>query len=218
MEFLRLFVSRRNVAAMDCLAMWKLNNIAARAMIWCVVFATPLQAFPATTRSCIGGEGCCQQGHNSKGCDCCGAVKAAIDNAEHGGRQLSTGGPCRCTGASVCCCVKGSCCRAKAASCCRGARATKSCCSLRGGCCDGTGCQCGPNCQCGCGGRPAEPTAPPVENCAAVQKVIGDSLPVVSAAVHCQTPTARRSLDLSKFTADTRTALDQCASLCRFTL
>lgn len=113
-------------------------------------------------------------------------------------------------------------------SCCRSAaKAREGCCSAQRktaivhACCgDQTGqkstCNCGLSCQCG-KSKPAQPTAPPVEINSPTEKVVSDGALAVfiSGVVLPEVPPQR--IDAS-FELGTVTALDRCASLCRFTL
>lgn len=177
--------------AKDCSSMWITNNIAARTLIWLAAITIPVQGLPAAPCGCIGGKSCCQ-------------------------RQVA--GSCGCTGAKVCRCGETGPRRTPAKSCCVARLEKETCRSTSGSTSSkGCACQCGTNCQCGSSKEPREPATPPVEHNNPTEKVVSDSLAVVSVATVYQSRFTRRSPDAS-VELDARAALDRCAALCRFTL
>ncbi len=112
-------------------------------------------------------------------------------------------------------------------NCCSTVKAEAGCCSTdkTSGCCCSKGdskaagnscCPCGDNCRCGENNVPAEPTAPPVEN-SSPERIVADSLAATSFATVYQLSATRRHSNVSAG-ADVLTALDRCATLCRFTI
>lgn len=85
----------------------------------------------------------------------------------------------------------------------------------KAGCHCGSNCQCGFNCQCGKNNAPAEPAVPPVEN-RSPERVVADSAATASFVTVDLPSTPRQHLE-RRAGPDALTALDRCATLCRFT-
>ena len=105
------------------------------------------------------------------------------------------------------------------ASCCASNLAASSKTSARrekASCHCGANCQCGPNCQCGKNNAPAEPAVPPAEN-SSPKRIVADSSAAASFVTVYQPSTTRQHLEKC-VGPDALTALDRCATLCRFTI
>lgn len=170
------------------------QHIAARTFVWLAAVAIPLQGLPAFTCGCDSVATCSHKTETVPSCCSTGKTNSG-------------------------CCSKNK----TTASCCSKDKSSGSCCSSdeakttgKGGClCEGS-CTCGANCQCGKDSVPAEPTAPPVEN-SSPKRVVADSAAAASiAAIYQPSSTGRHPNVCTGATA--LSALDRCATLCRFTI
>ncbi len=199
------------------LIMWITKRIAARTLIWLAAVTVPVQGLPAAACGCTSGRSCCQKDEKSGSC-CCAAKSHASGKPQHSCCQQRSADRCRCTGAKVGRCGESSPCRKQSRSCCAERVATGTRCAANNSDTFGVlACKCGVNCQCGTSKEPREPVAPPVENNNPTEKMASDSGSIARDATAHAPQITQRHADAC-VEADALTALDRCASLCRFTL
>jgi hypothetical protein len=187
----------------------------ARMLVWVTALTVPVQGLPAASCGCASSKTGCHKEEQSDAC-CPAGGRKAVGNARHGYCQRQSHEPCRCTGAKVCRCGESSRCRNET-KCCGASNATiegyhgwsVSVASAPGRC------TCGLNCQCGTTSQ-QEPATPPVQK-NPTDKVASDWLTTLSVAAVCRPQSTRRQVDARSF-ARAVTALDRCASLCRFAI
>jgi hypothetical protein len=99
-------------------------------------------------------------------------------------------------------------------SCCSGNATGHECCS--GNACD-SGCSCGDNCQCQQNKTPPRPTVPPADN-SSPERILMEMAAATSCGVTFHPAVTARQHLATRAGADTLSALDRCATLCRFTV